>query len=125
MFAFQPNAASARMLRALRYAQLGLLFAQRHTPRSMSIAALVVGCVRWFVRLERSISPRFRSTGTPSELPPNVICAWIAARGPACVEACPTHAIRLVVSREVIESARKASAQRYLEAIRIQKELQT
>lgn len=44
--------------------------------------------------------------------------------GPACVEACPTHAIRLVVSREVIESARKASAQRYLEAIRIQKELQ-
>jgi electron transport protein HydN len=44
--------------------------------------------------------------------------------GPACVEACPTNAIRLVVSREVITAARKASAQRYLEAIQIQRELQ-
>jgi hypothetical protein len=40
------------------------------------------------------------------------------------VEACPTNAIRLVVSREVITAARKASAQRYLEAIQIQRELQ-
>jgi Fe-S-cluster-containing hydrogenase component 2 len=44
--------------------------------------------------------------------------------GPACVEACPTKAIQLVVSREVIEAARKASAQRYLEAIQSQRELQ-
>lgn len=44
--------------------------------------------------------------------------------GPACVEACPTKAIRLVVSREAIEMARKASAQRYLEAIQSQRELQ-
>jgi carbon-monoxide dehydrogenase iron sulfur subunit len=44
--------------------------------------------------------------------------------GPACVSACPTKAIRLVVPKEVIASARMSSAQRYLEAIKVQRELQ-
>lgn len=45
--------------------------------------------------------------------------------GPACVESCPTQAIRLVVAREVIHQARQTTAERYLDAIRTQKELQT
>lgn len=44
--------------------------------------------------------------------------------GPACVEACPTKAIRMVIPKEVIQSARRSAAERYLEAIRVQRELQ-
>src|SRR5690606_36809857 len=44
--------------------------------------------------------------------------------GPACEEACPTKAIRLVVSHQVIQAARQAAAQRYLEAIESQQQLQ-
>ena len=44
--------------------------------------------------------------------------------GPACVDACPTKAIRLVVPSQVIQAARRTSAQRYLEAIESHKQLQ-
>lgn len=44
--------------------------------------------------------------------------------GPACVEACPTQALRLTRPREVMETALKTSAQRFLEAIESQKQLE-
>lgn len=44
--------------------------------------------------------------------------------GPACVEACPTQALRLTKPREVMETALKTSAQRFLEAIESQKHLE-
>jgi Fe-S-cluster-containing hydrogenase component 2 len=44
--------------------------------------------------------------------------------GPACVEACPTQALSLVTPREVMETALKASAERYLEALQSQRALQ-
>ncbi len=46
------------------------------------------------------------------------------AEGPACVQACPTQALRLAAPREVMETALKASAERFLEALKSQKQLQ-
>jgi Fe-S-cluster-containing hydrogenase component 2 len=37
--------------------------------------------------------------------------------GPACIEACPTHALTLAQPQQVVESALKASAQQFLEAL--------
>lgn len=45
--------------------------------------------------------------------------------GPACVAACPTQALSLTTSSEVMESALRSSAQRFLEALQSQKQLQT
>jgi electron transport protein HydN len=39
------------------------------------------------------------------------------SEGPACVEACPTHALSLRHPTEVIEQASQASARQYLEAL--------
>jgi Fe-S-cluster-containing hydrogenase component 2 len=44
--------------------------------------------------------------------------------GPACVQACPTQAIRLTIPHEVVETARQASARRFLEALESQKQQQ-
>lgn len=40
--------------------------------------------------------------------------------GPACVEACPTHAISIMHPKEVQEAAIHASAERYLAAVKAQ-----
>jgi Fe-S-cluster-containing hydrogenase component 2 len=46
------------------------------------------------------------------------------AEGPACVGACPTRALSLAQPREVVETALRASAQRFLEALESQRRLQ-
>ncbi|MEA4909773.1 MAG: 4Fe-4S dicluster domain-containing protein [Chloroflexi bacterium] len=43
--------------------------------------------------------------------------------GPACVAACPTHAISLTQPAEVIEAAVQSSSQRYLAAVKAQSTL--
>jgi len=45
------------------------------------------------------------------------------SEGPACVEACPTHALSLTVPRQVMEAALKSSAERFLEALQSQSKI--
>lgn len=42
-------------------------------------------------------------------------------QGPACVEACPTRALSLAVPQEVMEAARRTSAEQFLQALQSQK----
>jgi Fe-S-cluster-containing hydrogenase component 2 len=44
--------------------------------------------------------------------------------GPACVEACPTKALSLAMPRQVMETALKDSAERFLAALQSQRQLQ-
>jgi Fe-S-cluster-containing hydrogenase component 2 len=44
--------------------------------------------------------------------------------GPACIEACPTKALSLAQPREVMKAAIQSSAERFLEALESQKQLQ-
>ncbi len=44
--------------------------------------------------------------------------------GPACVASCPTKALSLAMPREVMETAMKTSAEKFLEALESQKQLQ-
>jgi Fe-S-cluster-containing hydrogenase component 2 len=44
--------------------------------------------------------------------------------GPACVEACPTGALTLVLPREVMDTAIQASAERFLEALESKRHLE-
>jgi Fe-S-cluster-containing hydrogenase component 2 len=46
------------------------------------------------------------------------------AGGPACVEACPTGALTLVLPREVMDTAIQSSAERFLEALESKRHLE-